>query len=1352
MPTRFQEIRATFVAWLRLPEDERAARLAQLRVSDPGMAAELARLFAADAKPASVDRVAELVADAVVPERFGRFRVIREIGRGGMGVVYEAEQDLPRRRVALKTTLASGTGHDALFRREVQAMVEVLHPGIPQVYEVFEADGRTIAAMELVEGQPLLEAVATRFPTREARVRLLLRVVEAIAAAHARGVVHRDVKPSNVLVTPDGRPKVIDFGIATFGDLHGPAGSGTLAYVAPEQLAGDAVGARADVYALGGLAWRALLGREPVALDGLDRAEALARKLVLVRPPPELPIDLGAVLARALAPDPADRYADAGELADDLRRHLDARPVEALEGAPIARALAFVGRRRTLLARAGLVAALLAAGTVAVVYVRAERARARREEDAAAALAALVEAAGHVGAGAPSVTEAFDAFVRSPGAAGTVALSEAWRWRGASTEGPARTAALVSAYVTAPDAAAVERAAIDLADALAVEQRWTALLPLVARLPPDVRPDLHAAAALARLDLDAAAAGLGEDAAPALTPLRSVRPVDVVPDHVGVVLADGVLVGLDHRLERRDLAGRVRGAVDLPGEVAQILPDGDVAWIRTYMPDTIARVALADLAVTPVVATTAGLGKMAVADTDGDGVREVYVSLPYPERRLATVRDGALVPVDPEVDATGLDLQGIAGFDLDGDGTDELALSGDGWRAQELRVLAGAPPRTATRLRLDGGPLAVGRGPSGAAWIAVACDPPGNHGTTHWLTRLRDDGALAVMDTRAIAPGAASVWVVDLDGDGLDDVVTSYWHLQRSAGFFRQLADGTLAREVRLPGYSVVDARDGELWITDGTRGWLAGVPGGAPIPGLAASPPSAPAASRWPRVEDLVAVGLVAEAGAALGELGRGTPGEEGRAALLRALALLAPVDAARAGDVARALADRGGLAPDEADRVAAALGEVHDFDALRRLAGRPPGDDIAAALAAHDTRLAFDRPIDPRLQVLRPEAVRRRPLGGTLSVRATADRGDLLALPLAGDGPAVEITVDLDAVELDWAAGFELALSSGAAEQFVRVTRGGGGPREAHVLRVTCGADAEAARFSVADGPKRLSLVLTRVGGPAPTFGCRVAGHDAVVTPLPALPAGPTRLVLRAHLHKGFVDALTSAEVREIRVRGAAIVDEPADGDARAFADGDVAAIARARDGRDPLLAALAAGAAGDAGEAPLAALPERDRRFLVRTDPERWAGPLRTVTGHAFAALARAAWDIPLEYGEGDALLRLPALADLPLTDEAGRGLGLSRARWLLGSSTGFVEAERILAELRASPAPSEAWLLTARLRLRAGDRAAAAGALRRAVETSANPGAVGDAIHDDAEFAPLAPAEVPATPRFAPRAHP
>src|SRR6516225_579458 len=232
--------------------------------------------------------------------RVGRYRILRRIAEGGMGTVYEAEQDSPRRPVALKV-VRPGLASPALLKRfahEAQILGRLHHPGIAQVYEAGLADdGQPFFAMEFIRGLPL-DAYADRHGLDlAARVGLVARVCDAVQHAHDRGVIHRDLKPANILVEESGQPKILDFGVAraTGADLVTGAGLtqtgqllGTPNYMSPEQLTGNpaTIDRRADVYALGVILYELAAHRLPHRLE--DRPLAEAARLILEQDPPRL--------------------------------------------------------------------------------------------------------------------------------------------------------------------------------------------------------------------------------------------------------------------------------------------------------------------------------------------------------------------------------------------------------------------------------------------------------------------------------------------------------------------------------------------------------------------------------------------------------------------------------------------------------------------------------------------------------------------------------------------------------------------------------------------------------------------------------------------------------------------------------------------------------------------------------------------------------------------------------------------------------------------------------------------------------------------------------------------------------
>ena len=313
----------------------------------------------------------------------GPFRVLRRIGSGGMGDVYEAEQAAPRRSVVIKT-LAPGA-HVAERAKRLEYEAEILgnlsHPGIAQVYAagVLEGEGSELPwfAMELVEdARPLIDHAATSALDASQRVQLFLDACRAVEYGHRRGVIHRDLKSSNLLVSGDGTLKVIDFGIARSIGASAPARDeltvagevlGTLHTMAPEQLAGRSGEAdiRTDVYALGVVLYELLCDRRPIPVEGLGLGEAVERlRSAPPEPAAEAVRDFGPeidwILSTALEKDPERRYASVSAFAEDIERLLAGEPLSV--GPPTLRY-----HLRHFLRRHGLVAGAASAVAIALV-------------------------------------------------------------------------------------------------------------------------------------------------------------------------------------------------------------------------------------------------------------------------------------------------------------------------------------------------------------------------------------------------------------------------------------------------------------------------------------------------------------------------------------------------------------------------------------------------------------------------------------------------------------------------------------------------------------------------------------------------------------------------------------------------------------------------------------------------------------------------------------------------------------------------------------------------------------------------------------------------------------------------
>ncbi len=402
-------------AMAELDGPARAAMLAKLAPED----AERVRRWLTSLAQATQDG-ADAVIDASASVRsfamaadgsgVGPYRILELLGEGGMGQVYLAEQDQPRRRVALKLMRVAGAEAQRRFRLEAEVLGRLEHPHIARIYESGIAPAYGMAAqgegeqtpylaMEYVPGLELFAHGTRAKLTLREKVQLLASIAEAVHHAHLRGVVHRDLKPANILIDERGDPKILDFGIAHILQ-EGSAGLasarmtregqliGTLAYMSPEQLLGTQthVDVRTDVYALGVIAYEWLGAALPYPSDQMSTL-ALIRHIDASDPTPlakvnaEVPADLSIAIMKALDKDLARRYASAGEFADDLRRFLSYEPVRARPATLNYLVQKFVRRNRLLVAASALVALTLISASF-VSYQSAQAAkRAQREAE-----------------------------------------------------------------------------------------------------------------------------------------------------------------------------------------------------------------------------------------------------------------------------------------------------------------------------------------------------------------------------------------------------------------------------------------------------------------------------------------------------------------------------------------------------------------------------------------------------------------------------------------------------------------------------------------------------------------------------------------------------------------------------------------------------------------------------------------------------------------------------------------------------------------------------------------------------------------------------------------------------------
>jgi tetratricopeptide (TPR) repeat protein/predicted Ser/Thr protein kinase len=348
---------------------------------------------------------------AKVPSTIGSYRIIRLLGEGGMGAVYEAEQDQPRRRVALKVIKSAWADRELLrrFELESQTLGRLHHPGIAQIYEAGAAEtgfgSQPFFAMEIIHGKPLIEYAEAKHLNTRQRLALMIQICEAVEHAHQRGIIHRDLKPGNILVEENGQPKILDFGLArvTDGDMQATRQTdmgqllGTLAYMSPEQVTADplALDTRSDVYALGVILYELLAGRLPYEVS--RHVYEVVRTIQQVDPKPLSSInrayrgDIETIAAKALEKDKTRRYGSAAELAADIRRYLEDRPIAAKPASTSYQLRKFARRNKMLVTGTFVVFLTLIVGVVVSTWqaVRARRAEVRAQAETATAQAVV---------------------------------------------------------------------------------------------------------------------------------------------------------------------------------------------------------------------------------------------------------------------------------------------------------------------------------------------------------------------------------------------------------------------------------------------------------------------------------------------------------------------------------------------------------------------------------------------------------------------------------------------------------------------------------------------------------------------------------------------------------------------------------------------------------------------------------------------------------------------------------------------------------------------------------------------------------------------------------------------------
>ena len=759
--------------------------------------------------------------DEPLPEMLGRYRVVGLLGAGGMGLVYEAEQAQPKRHVALKT-IHPHLRTDAMvehFRREVELLGALGHAAIPQAYEAGEDDGIAWLAMELVRGRPLIEYTAGR--TLRERIILMIEIIDGMAHAHAAGVIHCDLKPDNILVTAEGQPKVLDFGLAMTGAQAASGGftANASPFLAPEQRDSSQrhlVDARADVHALGGI------------LDAVIR-DAGSRPVAR---------DLLAIVGRATAPDPAARYQTVRELGLDLGRFLDRRPVLARRQTPTYRLGLWL--RRNQQALRVILVLLLAVGLFEVGGMAWGAVERRRIETQARARLDTVErqVAELEGAGQPDRADAvFHLHTRMPEHLGTRALHAAWVWRAEreAKRGPSERVieAWAEAVTSAPEEPDERRALTQLANSFATAGRWRSLDHVLGRLEAlGARAETEALrfrtttfhrdfAAASRLASPHATAPI----VAALTQAQRVADLEFVQPMrwLGrdVLLTRGFDSNTVRLLDPRTGFQQVLEAT-IGDDADYTLPRplmGADGWVVALRAD--GTVALTHLGGGPPIPVPFGHIRTAVGRIDERGLRAVLGSAGGDRAIMSVLHapnspptDAIITRAPPKVSAPASDCDALLWADLDGDGTDELVVALGAWSAYDLRIAGvddngaftplarkrvGALAALALLARPDASPLIaaakIDRYPSVSTF---GRDRP--HGPEAGVYLF--EYAAGTIEQVAFIPlppgigavhGRSSLVTGDFDGDGLSDLAMSIVLADdRLAYLMRQTAPGVL--------------------------------------------------------------------------------------------------------------------------------------------------------------------------------------------------------------------------------------------------------------------------------------------------------------------------------------------------------------------------------------------------------------------------------------------------------------------------------------------------------------------------------------------------------------------------------
>ena len=848
----------------------------------------------------------------------GRYRTLRVLDQGGVGVVYTAYDQLLDRVVALKTirTDRSTSTDVGRFIREAKALARLSHPNIVPIHDVSISGGQVFLAMELIRGRTLRQHLAELGrPPHASIVALFIEAGRGLAAVHQAGLVHRDFKPDNVMVGEDGRVRVLDFGLvrdaqgdpshepgtpdALAVDLTATGGVlGTPAYMAPEQHQGAAADARSDVYSFCASLYEALYGERPFVADSYEalRAATLAGA---VRPPAQARVSawLRDVVLRGLQADPGARWPAMEPL------------LAALASDPEARRR----RRLRVLALASGIAVLTLLGTLLALQLRRTWNHARTEALAAEHLAGVESEAVPARADA-----AFAEFVAEPAHRGTRALARAWLHHGdrrrAADERDEALADYARAYVEAATPDDADEALRRIARVHLGGWDTATFSQVVATLPEgrddQETTDLRIEAALRRRDLPAANALADASSSrfagvrPLLRRLTPARPLGVRAYEAIALPAGGpwsAAVVVDGRHELVLLDQELRPGPRWRSDENIHLIQGDAPWALTRL-GADGRLIDVTRPEPPLAHFPAAVAPYprGIVDADGDRRPELYFGFQWPVRGFHVVDEDGSRGAHAASERTRSDLEGLVAADLDGDGVQEIVAAFGPPRAFDLRVFHADPTgalelvgrqqfgwvRTLGLLRRPDGTTALLALRDSRGQNADVFPEPPHHGAAPGLHLLRWTGGEFTTLAHAPAPHDLPLTVddpsvlADLDGDARDEMfvrVRDPDDQSRHMLLVRQTDDGGLEPFVLghcEPLAAVRPAADETptlLVIDDETRAlWALGA-GDEPFPAattpaIASVPPPStltdePQRQRWTRADDLALAGMPASA-----------------------------------------------------------------------------------------------------------------------------------------------------------------------------------------------------------------------------------------------------------------------------------------------------------------------------------------------------------------------------------------------------------------------------------------------------------------------------------------------------------